>query len=394
MSCAPNSLNGFANLTTLPGTSDLNTIAVNTYPFIMNFAPRSTPLTIQGNTIQEDGNNTLLYKGNQYNLSTTTICKPTTGSYELYGTAVKSKSKGSLMFTFLINTIGTTITSYSSAIQQKTRPKLSSTPLAIILILPVFQGDPTTNAAYLTQIPNPPTDTNKFMSMQGLFKNLKCIGYSACIDLVVKPNTSPTFGCPTQIYNFTDGIAIQGDLNLIVKIQPPPYTFISGSSIIQSYNPDGSPIFTGASASPTILPPISIADDNFKDKMIYYLLPIATPKSSTAKPTNLTPEQYQCFPFDELQNLQKDNAGTKTVGRLGEVIRSQDTQNNTVGAMVSWDQIKVFVISIGSLIVAFIGTSIFIWAITYFSDNKLPDEVTGAAAAATAVGTAAGTAPP
>jgi hypothetical protein len=387
MSCPPNSLAGFANLTTIPGTSDLNTIAANTYPFIMNFAPRTTPLTIQGNTITEDPNNTLLYKGTQYYLLSTTICKPSLGSYELYGTA--KQSQGSLIYTYISSTFNSVTANFNAA------SKISNIPLVMILILPIFQGNPTTNAPYLTQLKNPPTDTSKFMSMQGLFANLTSISYSACIDLVLRPNTTPTFGCTTSIYNFTDGITIQGNINSIMNVSPPPYMlFQNNAIIIQAYNADGSPIFTNSSSSPVIMPPISVTDNNFTNKMRYYLLPIATPQSSTAKPTNLTPDQYQCFPFDELQNLQTDANGIKTVGDLGEVLKSQNAQNNTVGAMLSWDQIGVFVIIILSVIGAFIVFGFILWAISFFSDRKIPvPEVPAAAVGATAT-TAPATAAP
>jgi len=143
---------------------------------------------------------------------------------------------------------------------------------------------------------------------------------------------------------------------------------------------------TNLSSSPIIMPPISVTDDKFTNKMRYYLLPIATPQSSTSKPTNLTPDQYQCFPFDELQNLQTDNNGIKTVGNLGEVLIAQDAQNQTVGAMLSWNQLGVFVTIILSVIGTFIVFGLLMWAISFFSDRKIPD------AAATATAGAATTA--
>ena len=379
MSCPPQSLNGFANLSTIPGTSELNMIAANTYPFIMNFAPRTTPLTISGNFISEDPNNTLMYKGTQYNILSTVICKPSSGTYELYGTA--KQSQASLMYTFISSTLNAVASNFNDT------SKIPSIPLIIILIVPIFQGNSTPNAPYLTQLKNPPTDTSAFMSMKGLFADLKSIGYSACIDIVLKPNARPTFGCPTSIFNFTEGITLQGGINSVMTVLPSPYALLGAGAaiIIQSYTADGSPVFTNLSSSPIIMPPITVTDDNYTNKMRYYLLPIATPKSSTIQ-RKRTPDQYQCFPFDELQNLQTDNKGMKTVGDLGEVLKTQNDQNNTVGAMLSWDQLGVFVIIILSVIGAFIVFGFLLWAISFFSDRKIPvpEAVAGATAAAVA----------
>jgi len=377
MSCPPGSLNGFANLTTIPGQSDLDSITINNTPFILNFAKRGVPLQMQGNSIMEDVANTIMYLGKQFTLYTTKICKPqiTTTYYDLYGT--QKPSLANLMFTY-INTRAIT-----SGIEEYKAGRNQTEVISIILILPIYVGNtPSANAPYLTQIKNN-TIQAVYPSLKLLFNKLKCIGYPGCFDCVLSPNNPRTFGCRTYIYNFIDGITLsQADWNsLTSSMTPDLYTFID-VELITTYNGDGTPNLTTTRRSPKILESIPITDDKFKTGMNYYTVPLYPPPQGTKVNTDLAPNKFQCYPFDELYNLQRgaDPSQDKIVN-LGEAIKSRDTQNNTVGAMVSWDKLIIFVYIIIGCVGGLFVFGVAFWFITKYLTRTRASVATAAAAA-------------
>jgi hypothetical protein len=288
-----------------------------------------------------------MFKGNIYTLATTQICNPSSGSYNIYGT--QKPTKATLIYTYFSQTTNQAVTSYQSAIQQNTKPPFSNQPLIILLIVPIYTGTPSANASYLRQLLPTSTTEASYPTLETLLKGLKSIGYTACIDLQLVPNASTPFGVTTNIYNFTDGITLSdGDWTQITgsRIITPFNLVGANSEIIQSYNDDGSPKLTNMGSGLTILPPISVTDDDFKNKLHYYTQPaISSAASTTAPKTNLTPNQYQCLPFDQLKNLQTDPNGITTV-TLDKIIKNNDEINGRVGYMISWQQLQVLWIPI------------------------------------------------
>jgi hypothetical protein len=354
MSCPPQSLYGFVNLTKTPSSDDLNSIAINTYPFIMNFAARSTPLTLPDNStlLTEDAANTIMFKGNIYTLANTQICNPSSGSYNIYGTL--KPTKATLIYTYFSQTTNQAVTSYQSAIQQNTKPPFSNQPLIILLIVPIYTGTPSANATYLRQLLPTITTEATYPTLETLLKGLKSIGYSACIDLQLIQNASTPFGIPTNIYNFTDGITLsEGDWTTIIgpRIITPYNLTGQDPKIVQSYNVDNGQWLANTTNMGTgfaILPLMTVAKDSDSDfikKLRYYTQPATSSLSTTAAKTNLTPNQYQCLPFDQLKNLQTDPNGITTV-TLDKIIKNNDMINGTVGYMISWQQLQALWIPI------------------------------------------------
>lgn len=348
MSCPPQSLYGFLNLTKIPSSTDLNPIAVNTYPFIMNFAARSTPLTLSDQSLMftEDPANTIMFKGNIYTLLTSQICNPSSGSYSIYGT--QKPTKATIIYTYLSQTINQAVTNYKSAVQQAKTPSFPNQPILIMLIVPIYTGTPSTNSSYLRQLLPTTTTEASYPTLETLFKGLKSISYSACIDIEIMQNAPQPFGVPTNIYNFTDGITLsEGDwVKIIGSRIITPFNLDGNTKIVQSYNDDGSPKTTDMGTGIVIIPAMNITDDAFKNKLRYYTQPAISSSGTTAsKKTNLTPNQYQCLPFDQLKNLQTDPNGITTV-TLDKIIKNNDTINGTVGYMISWQQLQVLWIPI------------------------------------------------
>jgi len=394
MSCPPQSLYGFVNLTKLPSSTDLNPIAVNTYPFIMNFAPRSTPLTLPANSmlLTEDPANTIMFKGNIYTLSTSQICNPSTGSYSIYGTL--KQTKATIIYTYISQTINQAVTNYQSAVQQTKTPSLSNQPLIIMLIIPIYTGTPSANAPYLRQLLPSTTAEASYPTLETLLKGLKSIGYSACIDIQLMPNVTTPFGSPTNIYNFMDGITLsEGDWTKIIgsRIITPYNLTGQDPKIVQSYNQDSGQWLANTTNMGTgivILPPMTVpgatdTDSDFIKKLRYYTQPaISSASRTTAAKTNLTPNQYQCLPFDQLKNLQTDPNGITTV-TLDKIIKNNDATNGTVGYMISWQQLQVLWIPI----VVIFGLFLLLWgALFIFSSETeaLPLAATAATVATTA----------
>ena len=381
MSCPPNSMYGFVNLTTVPTSSEITTATqgTNTSPFRINFAPRSTPLSLldKSNRILEDFQNTLEHKGTTYTIASVQICKPSLGSYSIYGSATPSEA--TIIYTYMSQAISGAVGAYRSAVEQKQVPLLQSQlPLLILMIVPIYLGNASSaNASYLTQFISTSTTTNKYTSMQQLFTKQPSFGYSACFDTQLIPE-APTFGIMTNIYTFPRGITLSNaDWNAISKSLPspiPPFNF-ENVQIIQSYNADGTPNLANPSSSLAIQQINTSGDNKFMNRIIYYTLDVGS--SPTKAPSLLTPDQYQCVPFDQLKNLTTDPGGVKKVS-LQSVINVENSTGK-IGTMLSWDQIWIFVTTIGVAIGIFILFGLLMWGIAIAGREEVTPEILKAA---------------
>jgi hypothetical protein len=186
-----------------------------------------------------------------------------------------------------------------------------------------------------------------------------------------------------------DGITLSEDewVKIIGPRIIPPFNLTgTDPKIIQSYNDDGSPKTTNMGTGIVIVPPITITPDtdgDYRKKLRYYTQPAISSSGTTAvKKTNLTPDQYQCLPFDQLKNLQTDPNGITTV-TLDNIIKNNDAINGTVGYMFTWQQLQVLWIPI----VVIFGLFLLLWAaLAIFSSESeaLPLPATEATAATTA----------
>jgi len=295
------------------------------------------------------------------------------GSYSIYGTTVPSNA--TIIYTYISQAIGSAVGNYRGAIDQGQVPILQSQrPLLMLLIVPIYISNTrSSNASYLTQFISSSTTTNTYTSMQELFKNQPSIGYSGCFDIdLIKEKT--TFGVMTNIYTFPTGITIiDADWNAISTRLPSPVPAFNyeNVNIIQSYSAEGTPNKENFTSSLAIQQIETTDDNKFTKRINYYTLDVG---SSTMKaPSLLTPDQYQCVPFDQLKNLPKDPSDGVQRVSLQTVI---NVENSTakVGEMLTWDQIWIFVTGIGAAIGIFILVGLFMWALSYANkENVTPD---------------------
>jgi len=207
--------------------------------------------------------------------------------------------------------------------------------------------------------------------MKDLLKDQQSIGYPGCLDFILGGSA---LSVPTNFYTFPMGIVINDKtyqtLKPLLKIRD--FT-IEQLPVVQTYNPDGTPVIPD---STTTNIPITFSPTN-DIKLSYMQLYTKGPAPSSFVNPNLKPEQYQCYPFNELQNIDPDSG---TVMNLGEAINVNATQNNKVGSMLDWKTIGGLVGGIVGAIAVFVLLIIIFYLLSYLQGRQIPitAPVTGA----------------
>jgi len=143
MSNTSNVLSGFIQLTlssTQLNTTVLESIANNSHPVTISFAPRSTVPELQGNIILDStdtSTNTCTYRGNVYVMVDVQICSVMNAGFQYAGTT--SRPIAELIITFAPN-------------QNLANTKLMD---GILLCLPIYDSGTPTHNEYLTQLIDP-----------------------------------------------------------------------------------------------------------------------------------------------------------------------------------------------------------------------------------------------
>jgi len=368
-----------------------NNRVVNGAPFKINFAPRSTPLTMIRNSIQEDPQNTLLYKNIVYTLLSAQICAPhSKGSYSILGLQGPGQMLGNssssystqpysevptIIFTYINPSFTGVITSHINAILSNTTPPkpIGETPLIMLLIVPIYVGDePSANARYISQFAKSGIldIQGAYPSMKDLLKGQQSFGYPGSLNFILENSVLNVF---TNFYTFPMGIVINE--STYNDLKPPQFEdfTIENLAVVQSYETDGTARITQNKITDIPINNVSIGSDLLT--YIQRYTKDVTP-SSFVNP-NLKPDQYQCYPFNELQNIDPDSG---TVMNLGEAINVNATQNNKVGSMLDWKTIGGLVGGIGGVIVAFILLVGIFWLLSWFS-RPIPVTATATATA-------------
>jgi hypothetical protein len=349
MSCPANSYHGFVKFNIAPTDIQYSTInpspSGSAAPFTLNYQPRSSPVQFADTTtnyIQEDSQNTLMYNGVRYTISSVQLCNAT--NY------INPGAQHTLVFTFKSQYMSLAEAKANEAVNNNTNIPSSaqSTPLTIIFIIPIYKTTNTpNNDAYLKQLIHSDATTAVYPSMETLLKNQMSIRYGACFDANLKSNA---FGITASIYNFIPGITITEAnwISIIGSRLIGDYVFDSTKTFVTSYKTGLPEYNTASSVLPSL--PKSPTDGDFTINFTLYTKDISAP----AKRIQLTPDQYECRPFNQLNNLELKDGVQKV--SLDKVIATDNTANSLPNTMTVWQAVAIFLIIVVvlAIIIAFL----------------------------------------
>jgi hypothetical protein len=380
MSCPVDSLRTFLKLSRPPTDTERDKQSANAYPFTISFGPSTVVPTFHKNMITDTQNDTLLYRGNRYQLSNLQFCQPThTG----YVPPVKT-----LVAEIVLTYINFTIT--------------DTYPCVILAIIPIYEGAVPDHSTYLQQF----IDSNsQAASAQTLFydndKDLTATSYSykCCFQTQFKDDPTKTIVFNTGVYYFPRGTTlvsqnIQAFKSVIANANPNqpnsgivPFEFLPyqrGNTntylAANRWDPNG--------ALPT--QQVSPTDDTFMKRVQY----MTQPPFRSGNVQDTCPykkvSDYKCYPFSELNNVTKDGSGNQVVVPLGDAMT--DSNKTTASGSTDWFYLLVYIIIPTLLLVGLvvlIGVSLLV---TNQITNPGFEPGKGAAGAAGAAG-ATGAAP-
>jgi hypothetical protein len=296
MSCRAGDTKGFILLDDTPDWKTWKNQA--THACYMNFATRGTPLkVISMNLLHEDSNNTLMYQGQLYVTEYVKICSKI---YYIYNNT--RPCAATMIFQYTIQNSTT----------DKTLPPL------ILIIVPIFIGTNNTAAQYLTQtLPTQAIQAN-YYSLQDLIRGNPMLGYMTCIDIGTSCSVN------TMVYTMIgSGITIS-DLSMFNKID----------SALKL----DAPIIGNCKTTPTNSSPATTKrykSTDITNIITYYSTAIISPPFNTS--TKLSTAEYQCQPFDQTKNLQRDPRGVDRVS-LKSIIQQSDSANQ-IGFGISFQDL-------------------------------------------------------
>lgn len=140
---------GFIELIGPIKTPELQTIAVDSYPLSISFAPRTTAPTLVGNRIDESTENTCTYKGQRFHLVDTQICS--------------SLHKGYVMPEMNETPVAELILTFAAG----SSPSDLQAQSGILLCLPIYDSGFPQHHHYLTQIIDPNIPSCKYSNNVG-----------------------------------------------------------------------------------------------------------------------------------------------------------------------------------------------------------------------------------
>ncbi len=194
--CPPDVNTGFIELIGPIKTPELQTIAVNSYPLSVSFAPRMTPPTLVGNRIDESTENTCTYKGQRFHLVDVQICSTLHMGYVL--PQMNEKPVAELILTFATSNTPSDIQTLSG----------------IMLCLPIYDSGFPQHNHYLMQIIDPNIPSCKYGHN---------VGYEYTGDSYNKIDNSTLTGCIRSCCGDPNCIAYtfnNGTCNMKNSIQP------------------------------------------------------------------------------------------------------------------------------------------------------------------------------
>ena len=152
MSCPTDVNTGFIQLGTPPNQQDLDNITIKKPPVSISFSPRSNPITLRGNRIEENTSrdaNTCTYKGVKYDLSDVQIAEPLHTGYKLPGV------------------IETPVAELILSFRSRTTVQNIHDLTGIMLCLPIYDSGTPSYDAYLNQLQDTILPTHPYTTQPG-----------------------------------------------------------------------------------------------------------------------------------------------------------------------------------------------------------------------------------
>jgi hypothetical protein len=332
MSCSADSLRTFLQLSRAPTDTERDKLNANTYPFTISFGPSTVIPTFNKNMITDTQNDTLLYRGNRYQLINIQICQPTHKGY----TALKKTLVAEIVLT------------YTNFLMTDTYPSV------ILAIVPIYEGAIPDHGAYLQQFID---STGQATSPQALFyeddkdKTATSYGYKCCFQAQSTEDSKKTITYNTGIYYFVRGTtlvpqSIQLFKNLIARQNPEqPNYGIMPFEFLPYHRGRYSKTYLAANrwdpngALPT--QQVTPTDEIFTNRVQYMTQPPFRSGNQQDTCPYKKVSDYKCYPFSELNNVTKDASGSQIVVPLGDAMKDS---TQTSSGSIDWLFLLVYII--------------------------------------------------
>jgi len=332
MTCPVDAIRTFLKLARVPTISERDSLAVNAYPFTINFGPSTVVPTFNKNMITDTQSDTLLYRGNRYQLINLQICQPTHMNYTNQNKTLVAE----VALTYTNTTLATTY------------------PSVILAIFPLYEGGLPDHNTYLQQFID---GTGKAVSAQSLFyendgdKTATSYSYKCCFQLRDNANVSQTLVFNTGVHYFPRGTtllpnSIQAFRNLIATQNPNqanygimPFEFLpfqrgNYSTYLAANQWDKNGAIPTLQVSPT--------DDIFTKRVQYMTQPPLKTSEGDVCPYKKVSD-YKCYPFNELNNITKDGSGNEVVVPLADAMKDPLKGNQGQGS-IDWASTILYVV--------------------------------------------------
>lgn len=342
MACPLGATTGFLEVTGPISPTQIKSIEINGSSLIFQFAPRTTPPTMVGNHIDEDPQNTLLYKGIRYGLIDVQINQQTQRGFTM--------APGEVVFEVNI-TFGTT----------QAPPTY---PSMVVLTVPVFAAKEEYHAGYFGQL----VDTDlPAASLQTLFFDndkdtlATSFSYQTCIELIGTDGAPQSFSARVFVFSMGAAMSQQDSANLAavfakqaggsLPLYQLPVGYRGTMQTVLAFNVDdeGDKIPTELSADGQIsVMPISPVSDDFKNTIQFFKKPpVISGGFSDKQCPYYTTTQYKCVPFSTLNDL----SGNQVVMNGQSLAQVIDQQQGVINqGTTSTGGAKIFVIVIAVII--------------------------------------------
>jgi hypothetical protein len=326
-------------------------------PFQPSFADQAT-FTLINNYINTDSNTTISFQGNIYSLfNDIQICKSTVKMVPSSSTSpILTSQNGRGIYTNSVSPdLILTFVNYSLMNKNK--------PAVVILVIPLYAtNDQTPNM--LSDLIQQKTTVSSLMELFN--EDSTSYGYNACITTVNSASDlTVRASIPTYILSFPGGFPVPAnDLNRIIGSLP-DYTFNPANNfpIVTLLSP------TDTGTKPALTDPTTfycrVGDDTtITNSVIRY---IKSPSSVVNRASAIFRlNQFKCYPFSGLRNLQDDPSGVQVIP-MGKAVNELKQASPDNGASYS----TILYIILGIIVAMSIVGVIYV-AISYLAT---PDDI-------------------